>query len=199
MMSAKTLSQVSSLYIVLPVLLVIFIIAMILRQRQIQSVGFSIADKVFLIGMLAVYLILYAYLTLSYRQPAKQPQLNLNLFWSYRDAFNFNDGILRIRRLSLARQILLNILVMIPIGLLLPLVYCHSKHLYLLTLLTGFALSILTEALQYFTHLGLCELDDILDNTLGCLLGMLLFHLGSWIASRIWRHQKANHPNNKGH
>lgn len=195
-MSDKSLSQVSSLYIVLPVLFVIFIIAMILRHRQNRLAGFSIADKIILGGMLVIYLILYSYLILLYRRPSNQPQINLNMFWSYREAFRFNDGIFRIRRLSLARQILLNILVMIPIGLLLPLVYHRCKHLYLLTLLTGLALSFLTEALQYFTHLGLCELDDILDNTLGCLLGVLLLHFGAWVTSRICRYRKANNPNN---
>lgn len=193
-MSARTLSQISSLYIVLPVLLIIFIAAMILRDRQSRPAGFSIADKLILTGMLIGYLALYACLTLSYRQPSDQPQMNLNLLWSYREAFRFDESIFKIRRLSLARQILLNILVMIPIGLLLPMVYHRCRHPYLLTILTGFVLSILTETLQYFTHLGLCELDDILDNTLGCLLGVLLFQFGAWVMNRICRQRKIIQP-----
>lgn len=193
-MSYKTLSRISSLYIVLPVLLIIFITAMILRRRQSRPAGFSIADKVILGGMLAIYLILYSYLILLYRRPSNQPQINLNLLWSYREAFRFDESIFKIRRLSLARQILLNILVMIPIGLLLPMVYHRCRHPYLLTILTGFALSILTETLQYFTHLGLCELDDILDNTLGCLLGVLLFQFGAWVMNRICRQRKIIQP-----
>lgn len=198
-MSARTLSQISSLYIVLPFLLIIFIAAMILRDRQSRPAGFSIADKLILTGMLICYLALYAYLTLSYRQPSDQPQMNLNLFWSYGEAFRIKAGTIRIRRLGLARQILLNLLVMIPIGLLLPLVYHCCRHSYLLTILTGFILSTVTETVQYFTRLGLCELDDIFHNTLGCLLGVLLFHLGAWETSRIRRHPKANHSNHQEH
>ena len=193
-MNIQTLSQVSLLYVVLPVLLSVFIISIILRQRQTRPASFSIAGKVLLAGLLAGYLILYTYLTLSYRSPSEQPQLNLNLFWSYREAFRIRKGVFRIRRLYLARQILLNILVMIPAGLLLPLAYHRRHHPYILTLLTGFALSVLTEALQYFMHLGLCELDDILNNTLGCLIGMLLFRIGSWAADWIRRHRTSKVP-----
>ncbi len=191
-MSIQTLSQVSSLYVVLPVLLIIFIISMALRHRQTRPAGFSIGDKVLLTGLLAGFLLLYAHLTLSYRTPADQPRINLDPLWSYRDAFHVKDGILRIRRLGLARQILLNILVMMPIGLLLPLVYSRSRHPYLLTILTGFSLSVLTETLQYFTRLGLCELDDLLHNTLGCMLGALLFRIGTWIKDGIDRRQTVN-------
>lgn len=198
-MSTQTLSQISSLYIVLPFLLIIFITAMVLRHRQSRPAGFSIADKMILTGMLIGYLILYAYLTLSYRQPSDQPQINLEPLWSYREAFRIKAGSIRIRRLGLARQILLNLLVMIPIGLLLPLVYHRCCHPYILAALTGFILSVMTETVQYFTRLGLCELDDVFHNTLGCLLGVLLLHLGAWGTSRICRHPKANHSNHQEH
>lgn len=189
-MSSKTLSQISSLYVILPVLLIIFILSMILRYRQSRHAVFSIAEKLLLTGLSIGYLVLYAYLTLTYRRPAEQPQMNMSLFWSYYEALQIQDGALRIRRLGLARQILLNILVMIPIGLLLPLIYHRYRHPLLLTALTGFALSVLTELLQYITHLGLCELDDILHNTLGCLIGILLFWIGTRAMDRISRHRR---------
>lgn len=190
-MNIRTLYQFSKPYVILPVLFSVFIISIILRQRQIRPAGFSIVGKVILAGLLTGYLILYTYLTLSYRSPSTQPKLNLNLFWSYRAAFRIDNSTFRIRRPYLARQILLNILVMIPAGLLLPLAYRRQHHPYLLTLLTGFALSVLIEALQYFMRLGLCELDDILNNTLGCLIGILLFHLGSWGADWLCKRRTA--------
>lgn len=194
MNNIQTLSQVSFLRVVLPVLAVIFVISIILRQQQNQPAGISIAGKVILSGLLIGYLFLYTYLTLSYRTPAQEPRMNLNLFWSYQEAFRIKKGVLRIRQPSIARQILLNVLVMIPVGLLMPLVYHRFRHLFLLTLLTGFAISVLTETMQYFTCLGLCELDDILHNTLGCLVGIFLFWLNNRIMSRIQKRHYIKEP-----
>lgn len=186
-MSQMILSRIASLYVILPALFILFAVSQILRHRQSRLNGFSIADRIILTGLLIGYLALYTHLTLTYRRPSKKPQINLELFWSYRSAFQISDGIPGIRRLGLARQILLNILVMIPAGLLLPLVYNHFRHPYILTVLTGFSLSVLTEVLQYFTRLGLCELDDVLNNTLGCLAGILLFHFGTRAVKWICR------------
>lgn len=188
-MSHKTLSQISSLYVVLPVLFILFIVSQVLRHRQSRAAGFPVADRIILTGLLIGYLVLYTYLTLTYRRPSRKPQINLDIFWSYFRAFQISDGVPGIRRLGLARQILLNILVMIPVGLLFPLVYNCFRHPYILTVLTGFILSVLTEILQYFTRLGLCELDDVFNNTLGCLAGILLFHLGTRAMNLIHRHR----------
>ena len=53
-----------------------------------------------------------------------------------------------------------------------------KKALSLLVVLT-LALSLLTEAFQYLTHLGLCETDDVINNLLGGLLGIGVLRLGS--------------------
>jgi glycopeptide antibiotics resistance protein len=67
---------------------------------------------------------------------------------------------------------LLNILLYVPLGFLLSdLRYLGSLKIILL----GFACSTLTELTQLVFHLGLFEFDDIFDNTLGCILGVLFF------------------------
>ena len=183
-MDGGTLAQASSLYVILPLLAVLFIIALFLRHRQITHNSLSLAEKLFLGLLLVLYLLAYINLTFfANRRVTKTPQIEWRLFWSYKDAFAWKEGTITILRLGLARQILLNILVYVPVGLLMPLVY--KKHPYIFALLTGFMLSLLTEVMQYITHRGLCEMDDLFNNTLGCLIGMTLFALGSQVIRKL--------------
>ena len=105
--------------------------------------------------------------------------MRLEPFWSFREAF---DG-LSIRRLGVARSILLNIAITIPLGYLLPGLYQRSPHRYQLTILTVLLLSLVTEVVQLITKTGLAETDDVINNVLGALIGAALY----WIIERIMR------------
>ncbi len=122
--------------------------------------------------MLAIYAAAYLYLTIFLREPADNSQTALTPFWSYRSAFVWENGF-RVRRRALARQILLNILLYIPLGCMLPVLLERHRHRLALSLAIGLGLSVLTEALQYIAHVGLCEFDDVFNNFLGCLIGVL--------------------------
>lgn len=183
-MDGGTLAQASSLYVILPLLAGLIIVVLFLRHQQISHNSLSLAEELFLGLLLALYLLAYINLTFfANRRVTKAPQIEWRLFWSYKEAFARKDGEITILRLGLARQILLNILVYVPVGLLVPLVY--KKHHYIYTLLTGFVLSLLTEVMQYITHRGLCELDDLFNNTLGCLIGMTLLALGTKVIRKL--------------
>ena len=41
--------------------------------------------------------------------------------------------------------------------------------------LIGFLCSVATEIIQLVFHLGLFEFDDILNNTLGCFIGLIIY------------------------
>ena len=138
-------------------------------------------------AMLGAYFVIYAWLAFFTRPPEPAPRLELRLFWSYREAFG--PG-LSVDRLGLARQILLNVLGYMPLGYLLMSLLRRPRHPLLWTLLGGFGLSLLTEVAQYLSRRGLCELDDLLDNTLGCLLGALALLAGRWVIRR-WREKRS--------
>ncbi len=123
--------------------------------------------------MLIAYLVLYSFLVYFGRKPYAKPQLHLDLFWSYRIAF---DGF-KIRHLSYAREILLNILVYVPLGMILAAIFRDSKHPILWPVLIGLGLSVITEAVQYITARGVTELDDVMDNGVGLLIGIGTFVL----------------------
>lgn len=51
----------------------------------------------------------------------------------------------------------------------------------------GFILSCGIEATQYLTRLGYCELDDVLNNTIGTVIGVLIFNCSNKLYVRIYK------------
>lgn len=123
--------------------------------------------------MLGAYLILYSFLVYFGRRQYSAPQLHLDLFWSYRIAF---DGF-SIKNRFYAREILQNILLFIPLGMILAAIFRDSKYPILWPVLIGLGLSVLTEVIQYLTRRGITELDDVMDNGAGLLIGIGVFKL----------------------
>ena len=67
----------------------------------------------------------------------------------------------------------MNVVVFIPIGILLGSLL-RVKGAWLITLIVGLGISVSIEALQYFFHRGFAETDDVMHNTIGCILGWLM-------------------------
>ena len=160
----KTLREIklatqTSLYLDIAAIIIVFVATLVCSRRK---------WKLGLYLMLGAYLVLYSLLVYFGRKPYNKPILHLDLFWSYKIAF---DGF-KIRHLSYAREILLNILVYIPLGVVLAAIFRDSKHLILWPVLIGLGLSVVTEAAQYVTRRGVTELDDVMDNGLGLLIGI---------------------------
>lgn len=164
-----TLSTQTSLYIIFAILILVYVVVLVCEKKQWNVVLFL---------MLTTYAIIYLFLVYFNRIPFSKPQLHLDLFWSYRVAF---DG-LSIRQISYAREILLNILVYLPLGMML--VVLISRHSVLYSLLIGLSMSIGTEVLQYISKRGVAELDDVLDNGLGLILGILAIQISRKIMRR---------------
>ena len=187
-MNEVPLSVQTSLWWDLAILAAVFAVAMAAEGYRLRHGQHSRPVKVLLILMLAGYLCVYAWLTVFCRTAFETPQLILVPFWSYGEAFSLEGG-LHIQRLGLARQIILNILVFVPLGILLPEILHGKKNRVLLTLLYGFGLTLLTELVQYWTRRGYCETDDLIHNNLGCLLGLGVYWLGSLLLRRLFPQQ----------
>ena len=68
---------------------------------------------------------------------------------------------------------ILNILFFVPLGILLP--FFINKHPYLKTVLIGFFISTGFEILQILNCIGRFTYVDIINNTFGVILGMLVY------------------------
>lgn len=91
---------------------------------------------------------------------------NFELFSSYRAIFVERNKTLLI-------SVLQNILMFVPIGITLPIVL-KNKHRLILSLLICFFLSLLIETCQLLLKSGFFELDDLFNNTLGGLIGIIV-------------------------
>lgn len=103
------------------------------------------------------------WLTLFSRRSSGVHKTEMRLMWSLQEMIAGNPNWKQY-----ALYWIENVLLFIPFGFLFP------KNDYRVVLLSGFLMSICIETVQYFGCLGLCELDDVICNTLGSLAGFLL-------------------------
>ncbi len=102
------------------------------------------------------------------------------LFYSYKNAWN-NWSITE------WRNIILNICMFVPFGLLLPMGLKWFRKCYR-TYAAGFLFSLFIELSQMIFKIGIFEPDDLLDNTLGAIIGFGLF----LVLFKLYAKEKAN-------
>lgn len=105
--------------------------------------------------LLFCYVLFILYMTL-YGRENSEPHSNLELFWSYRKMFEAG---------KVSSQVVYNIVLFVPLGFLVFLLFSGKGWII------PFLLSVCVESLQYVTGTGLCEFDDVFNNTLGGLIG----------------------------
>ena len=115
--------------------------------------------------LLIEYLIWVIFLVLLFRSTMSERKHILTPFWSYH---NFLEG-----NGTLNPQVILNVLVFIPVGVLLGCAFERMR--WWKATLIGAGLSIVIEVLQFVTRRGFAEFDDVFHNTLGCLFGFMLY------------------------
>lgn len=74
---------------------------------------------------------------------------------------------------EILRHTLLNVVMTVPLGILIPLIHPRLNKLSY-AFLSGMMVSVLIETAQLVFKLGECDVDDIIANTLGAVIGYLL-------------------------
>ena len=117
--------------------------------------------------LVALYILIILWITLFSRRPMES-RIFRGLFWEIEMGYWNN--------------IIQNILLFIPLGFLIG-----GKP----GIIAGVLLSIGIELTQYIAVLGYCELDDVLNNTIGAAIGALLYKkFGKRIEQFIKKHSK---------
>ena len=129
--------------------------------------GFKTGFRYSAILLLVEYIFLLFCSTVIFRATGETRQYDFHPFWSY-------QAIQEDREDLLAENIM-NVVVFVPVGILLGCAFCSMR--WWKALLIGCGISVSIEALQYFFHRGFSETDDIMHNTLGCLIGYGLYSL----------------------
>jgi glycopeptide antibiotics resistance protein len=117
-----------------------------------------------LIFSFSIYLILVLYITILSRPPGSRDSVDLTLFGTVGNNIYANSYVVE------------NILLFIPFGLFLPGLGRKLK-LFRNCLLLGVLCSVSIESIQFLTKRGYFQLDDILMNALGTVIGYIIYKI----------------------
>ncbi len=123
-------------------------------------------------GMLmlfVLYTLMMAYITIFSREEGHSTDILLS-FDSFKEA-------LETRSLEPLQHVLLNAAMFIPVGILFPMI--RPQKLARLTYVApvGMMMTTMIEAIQMLLKKGQCDIEDIVANTLGAMIGYFLFML----------------------
>lgn len=130
-----------------------------------------------LLFLLAYYLLLLCS-TVIFRETKPTLQYGLHPFWHYEA---FRQG-----RLLLLPELVMNVLAFIPIGFAFCLIFRRIR--WWQVAMCGMGLSIGIEFLQWVFKRGCADIDDVIHNTLGCIIGCCLYV----VVSRFFAKEKNN-------
>lgn len=109
--------------------------------------------------LLIEYIFLLFCSTVIFRPTGEARQYDFHPVWSY-------------NRPELLVENIMNVVVLIPVGMLLCVAF--KQMTWWKALLIGCSISITIEALQFWFMKGFSEVDDVMHNTVGCLVGWLV-------------------------
>ena len=125
--------------------------------------------------ILLPYLFLVVISTIITRRVRGEQHFNLVPFWTIEAILTGGK-----KKAWLVNEVVLNILMLVPVGLLTPVLFEERKMVG--TLLLGTGISMVIEFLQLITYRGLAEIDDIIFNTFGVIVGFGIY----CVVKRIW-------------
>lgn len=99
------------------------------------------------------------------------------LFDSYKEAWRSFNGLEW-------RNIILNYLMFVPLGVLLPMGTNKLRSVWKVYV-AGFGFTLIIELMQLVLHVGIFEMDDILGNTIGTMFGYGIWICGAYLVGLI--------------
>lgn len=164
--------------------------------------------KLVLYGIFALYLLANLYLVFVSRAEAdtysvhtdlmvdlaNSVTFDLGVFGTFEEmiASGFRKGVKHIHVVKAAdiMQVLMNIMLYVPMGYLLPYCFKRFQGSRRMTVFVCFLFSFITENVQLIFRRGTYDLDDLVFNTLGGLLGYMLYKtFAYYVTNPGWRRQ----------
>ncbi len=121
------------------------------------------------LAMFLVYVLAVAYVTIFSRHGENDTSI-LTGFVSIEKA-------IRTRSTRPLNHMMLNVIMFVPLGYLFPMILPGRLNKILLVTIMGAMMTVTIESVQLLLRLGQCDLEDMLANTLGAVIGLLFFRL----------------------
>lgn len=113
------------------------------------------------------YILAVLYITLIMREESEASVIQMELFrWIH--------SVSHFQATSTFQHMLLNCAMFIPIGVVFPFISEKQKGKFIPSISFGMAMSVVIESGQLFLRSGICDIDDIVSNTLGTAIGALI-------------------------
>ncbi|MEE3428699.1 MAG: VanZ family protein [Ruminococcus sp.] len=91
---------------------------------------------------------------------------------------------------ELYRTMVMNVFLFMPLGMSMPFALGEkAKRKVIITVISALALSVAVELVQLALSRGMCDIDDVICNTLGAFLGSVSFIISSRISKFIDKHK----------
>lgn len=134
-------------------------------------------------GLLVIYILGLIYFTFLTREPMPIRHYSLDFLNEARRGIEIGGGVLsglihgdvRITNGAELQNIILNILLFVPFGYLLPSLF--SRLRWWQGVFFGVAGSFVVEIAQLITRRGYADVDDLINNTIGAAIGVLVWNL----------------------
>ena len=155
-----------------------------------------------LTGIFLIYMLSVAWIVFFSRSAAAEYQVHIALFEDLQNAVRIDFGFLGILRAIFTEgftsamshirvlkpedivQVYLNVMLFVPMGYLLPYVFRWFRaRVAVRPAVCCFLTSLLIENLQLITRRGFYDMDDLVSNTLGGILGVLLYVLAGYVVT----------------
>ncbi len=168
--------------------------------------GYNLASIYVMLGVLVVILII-GFLAICIKDKRHMSRLHLILFILYFAVVlyltiftrighvstsivttPFDDLMLAIEKkdITLVTHMMLNIIMFVPFGYLIPAMNKHRLRGWYFAMLGGLMVSSVIEGLQMIFSLGQADIDDIIANTIGAVIGYGIVRF-VWQVQKNWR------------
>lgn len=123
-------------------------------------------------SLLISYLFLIFVSTVLNRKSTNTPMYEFSPFWYFREGSINRD---------LFNQLKANIVMFLPVGLL----WSSASKKPAMTVFFASLISAFIELLQFVLHKGQCEVSDVINNTIGAVIGSMLYCFIIWFRQQI--------------
>ncbi len=165
MIFTKRIMEISAnIYINAPVILILLLVIVMVSILICSCMRVpALVKEVIGVILIIVWMIILIDLTIIIRDKTPLPQILLTPFWCIKEAWKCRDA-------EDWYLIIGNIAIFMPLGIILP-YFFKFRNKIAGAMGIGFVVSLFIEISQYIFHRGFFEIDDLINNTLGCILG----------------------------